>query len=74
MEPMKLIKRQDIIVSVATKLENTKFQNPGLKSRAVRKLMEFNAKRMQFAGYTKDEATESFRQCMDMARLNLIGG
>ncbi|MFC7460783.1 hypothetical protein [Hydrogenophaga defluvii] len=68
---MSLIQRQDGIVRVLENLYRRKWQNPGRRSRAVRKVAEFNTKRMVFAGYTPDEAKASFRQCVDMAVLNL---
>ncbi|PUE09024.1 hypothetical protein B9Z51_08825 [Limnohabitans sp. T6-5] len=58
-------------------LENVyrrRWQNPGQRSRAVRLLAEFNAKRMTFAGYAADEARASFVQCVDMAVLNINSG
>lgn len=68
---MTLIKRQSIIMRTLERIYLRAWRNPGLRSRAVRRLMEFNTKRMTFAGYTADEAIDSFRQCCDMARLNV---
>ncbi|MFY9184425.1 MAG: hypothetical protein WBJ45_08230 [Limnohabitans sp.] len=71
---MTLIQRQTRIVRVLENVYRRKWQNPGQRSRAVRLLAEFNAKRMAFAGYTADEARASFKQCMDMAMLNINSG
>lgn len=68
---MTLIKRQDLMVRAIERVLRRQWQNPGQRSRATRLLAEFNAKRMAFAGYTKDEARASFSQCADMARLNV---
>lgn len=68
---MTLIQRQEIMVRVLTKILARKWPNPGLKSRAFRKVMEFNERRMVFAGYSKAEAKESFKQCEDVARLSM---
>lgn len=68
---MTLIQRQDGIVRLLENLYRRKWQNPGLRSRAVRLVGEFNTKRMVFAGYTPAQAKESFRQCVDIAILNL---
>ena len=68
---MTLIQRQTKIVNALENLYRRKWQNPGLRSKAVRLLMDFNNKRMVFAGYTTQEAKDSFRQCADMAQLNV---
>ncbi len=71
---MTLIQRQTKIVSVLENIYRRKWQNPGQRSKAVRLLAEFNAKRMAFAGYTADDARASFKQCMDIAMLNINSG
>lgn len=71
---MTLIQRQARIVRALENVYRRKWQNPGQRSRAVRLLAEFNAKRMTFAGYTADDARASFKQCADMARLNSMCG
>lgn len=68
---MTLIQRQTKIVNALENIYRRKWQNPGQRSKAVRLLMEFNNKRMAFAGYTGQEAKDSFRQCIDMAQLNV---
>lgn len=68
---MTLIQRQTRIVRALENVYRRKWQNPGQRSRAVRLLAEFNAKRMAFAGYTPQEAKDSFEQCRDMAMLSI---
>ncbi len=71
---MTLIQRQDRIVRDIERIYRRAWQNPGQRSKAVRLLMEFNTKRMAFAGYSAIEARASFNQCADMARLNSMCG
>lgn len=71
---MTLIQRQTRIVRALERLYRRQWQNPGQRSKAVRLLAEFNAKRMAFAGYSAIEARASFKQCMDMAQLNINAG
>lgn len=68
---MTLIQRQAPFVRVLERIYGAKFGRPEHRSRAVRALMAFNAKRMEFAGYSRQEADDSFRQCIDIARLNV---
>lgn len=67
-----LFQRQQIFVRAAERLYRRQWRRAEYLNIAVRDLMLFNAKRMVFAGYTKAEADASFRQCCDMAKLNLI--
>lgn len=71
---MTLIQRQTRVVRALEGVYRRQWQNPGQRSRAVRLVAGFNAKRMAFAGYTADEARASFKQCMDMAMLNINAG
>lgn len=66
-----LIQRQNIIVRALERIYRRKWQNPGRRGKYIRMLGEFNAKRMDFAGYTAEEAKDSFKQCMDMAKINV---
>jgi hypothetical protein len=68
---MTLSQRQTKIVNALENIYRRRWQNPGQRSKAVRLVMEFNNKRMSFAGYTAQEAKDSFRQCADMAQLNV---
>jgi hypothetical protein len=68
---MTLIQRQTKITAALENIYRRKVQNPGIRSAAVRRLMVFNTKRMTFAGYTEQEAKDSFRQCCDVAELNV---
>lgn len=68
---MTLFQRQTRIVCALERIYRRQWQNPGQRSKAVRLLGEFNAKRMAFAGYTADEARASFRQCIEVARVNV---
>lgn len=67
---MTFIQRQNAIVAVIQKLYRKQWANPGLRSKAINKLAEFNEKRMKFAGYSAKEAKASFLQCSDIALLN----
>lgn len=68
---MTLIQRQDRITRALENIYRRKWQNPGQRSGAVYRMGLFNAKRMAFAGYSKDEAKASFAQCVDMAQINV---
>lgn len=68
---MTLVQYQTRIVRALENIYRRKWQNPGLRSKAVRLVGEFNNRRMAFAGYSPAEACDSFSQCVDMARLNV---